>query len=367
MKIVKHNKSGAEVAMNDDIFDPRFPMLVNAELACIVGLDESIFLQQLHYWQLKYELVPSHQHDGRTWIYNSAESWRAQFPFWNADKIGRITRSLRSRNLVFATQKLNAYKYDKTIWYSLNYPLIRELILKKRAQHIEITHSAKMQNGGCKNAESNLRDCITESVNPQDLYHRLSTETTSENNNIVSDVVVNSEIEKLVAIIPASVMSAAIKTEIRQALGKPDGYIICESNINYAIKNHKAKNGKTGRQQSLGGFICRAIAEDYAAEERSKSIQLQEVAEKTRESVKAVNAKTEEQQAAEAADRQKRLEVWRSLPESIRIDCESELEHMISVNKIIPIPGNNPGIRELWLATLVAEGRIGRKPEQASV
>lgn len=196
---------------------------------------------------------------------------------------------------------------------------------------------------------------------------KITPQITQKNNNTGSDdvVVSSAELEKLIAMIPAGVVSKAIKTEILQALGKPDGYIIVSSNITYAIKNHKEENSKTGKQQSLGGFIRKAIADDYAAETRLKSLNRQATEEKIRESEEA-KIKEQEQEVAKAVAKENVLiEKWRLLPESIRSECEAEYEHKLKLDKFPPLPREH--LRELRLATLAAEGRIGRKPEQASL
>ncbi|RTR33942.1 DnaD domain protein [Robertmurraya yapensis] len=95
------------------------PILLSPKLAEMVGLNEAIFIQQLHYWQT----TSKHVHDGHKWVYNSYESWQEQFPFWSHTTIRRIVARLEKAELII-TGNYNIYKNDKTKWYRLNYDLI---------------------------------------------------------------------------------------------------------------------------------------------------------------------------------------------------------------------------------------------------
>ena len=93
------------------------PLLVLPSLAVLVGLNEAIFLQQLHYWLQRSE----HHRDSRLWIYNTYEEWHTQLPFWSVRTIRRIVSGLEERGLVISTTKYNRQKVDQTKWYSLDY------------------------------------------------------------------------------------------------------------------------------------------------------------------------------------------------------------------------------------------------------
>ena len=47
------------------------PLQVLPGLAAKIGLNEAIFLQQLHYWLVKSK----HEHDELRWVYNTYEEW----------------------------------------------------------------------------------------------------------------------------------------------------------------------------------------------------------------------------------------------------------------------------------------------------
>lgn len=94
------------------------PLIVLPGLACEVGLPESVFLQQLHYWLTSER---AHVRDGRKWVYNSIEEWLVQFPFWKKSALHRIISTLEERAVILGTAKYNATARDRRKWYTINY------------------------------------------------------------------------------------------------------------------------------------------------------------------------------------------------------------------------------------------------------
>ncbi|MCA1029682.1 DnaD domain protein [Bacillus timonensis] len=99
------------------------PLVVIPSLATTFGLNESIVLQQIHYWLDKSK----HEHDGHKWIYNSYEEWQLQFPFWSVSTIRRTITKLEKLGLI-VTGNFNRNKIDQTKWYRLNYEMFEQLI-----------------------------------------------------------------------------------------------------------------------------------------------------------------------------------------------------------------------------------------------
>ena len=93
------------------------PLLVLPSLAVLVGLNEAIFLQQLHYWLLQ----SGKERDGRRWVYNTYDEWHSQLPFWSLATLRRIVNGLEQQGLVVSTTAYNQHKVDRTKWYSLDY------------------------------------------------------------------------------------------------------------------------------------------------------------------------------------------------------------------------------------------------------
>ncbi|PEY62569.1 hypothetical protein COJ41_18485 [Bacillus thuringiensis] len=92
------------------------PLIVLPSLAVEIGLNEAIIVQQIHYWLQK----SNHEYDGRKWIYNSAEEWKKQFPFWGIATIRRTFTKLENSGLLLVGN-YNKLKIDRTKWYSIDY------------------------------------------------------------------------------------------------------------------------------------------------------------------------------------------------------------------------------------------------------
>lgn len=87
------------------------PLLVLPSLAEAVGLNEAIFLQQLH-WMLQRDGLEVH--DDRRWVRSSAENFQRQFPFWSVRTVERLIADLKKSNLILVrrTRGDNTYSLD---------------------------------------------------------------------------------------------------------------------------------------------------------------------------------------------------------------------------------------------------------------
>ncbi len=112
------------------------PLLVLPSLAVLVGLNEAIFLQQLHYWLL----TSGKERDGRRWVYNTYEEWHQQLPFWSLATLRRIVNGLEGQvpPLVLSTTVYNQHRVDRTKWYTLDYVALDRLAgdLREDADHV---------------------------------------------------------------------------------------------------------------------------------------------------------------------------------------------------------------------------------------
>ncbi len=105
-----------------------YPLVILPSLATKIGLNEAIVLQQIHYWLVRYEKANDERHnrDGRWWVYNTAEEWQENFPFWSVSTVRRTLDSLRETGLVL-TGNYNQKGYDRTLWYSIDYARLVEI------------------------------------------------------------------------------------------------------------------------------------------------------------------------------------------------------------------------------------------------
>ena len=144
------------------LFDEH-PILVDRELASVIGLNEAIVLQQLNYW---LHSKSAKQINGRLWVYNTYDNWRKDnFPFWSRNTIRRAFDSCIKRGLII-TGNFNKAGFDKTKWYSIDIEKLDEVMGSACAQNGQ-TSEPKWADGSNQDGHTNTRDYP---------------ETTSENN-----------------------------------------------------------------------------------------------------------------------------------------------------------------------------------------
>lgn len=115
------------------------PLQVLPSLAVAIGLNEAIFIQQIHYWLQ----TSKHEHDGRLWIFNTLEEWQLQFPFWSVSTLRRTIDNLRKRGLLL-TSNYNQTAAVRTLWYSIDYDLLNTLASVD--SNSPFAHSEQMEN-----------------------------------------------------------------------------------------------------------------------------------------------------------------------------------------------------------------------------
>ncbi|MEV9641027.1 conserved phage C-terminal domain-containing protein [Mammaliicoccus sciuri] len=96
------------------------PLLILPSLVKQVGLNEAVFLQQLHF----RSLVSRHVFEGEKWVYKTYEDWEEEFGFWSRTTIRRIIGNLEAQGYVISTSRHNKIKADQTKWYRINYSAI---------------------------------------------------------------------------------------------------------------------------------------------------------------------------------------------------------------------------------------------------
>lgn len=92
------------------------PLMCLPSLAVKIGLNEALFIQQLHYWVDRSKNII----DGRQWVYNTMADWSNQFPFWSQKTLSRTISNLEKKKLVISGN-YNQKGYDRTKWYTIDY------------------------------------------------------------------------------------------------------------------------------------------------------------------------------------------------------------------------------------------------------
>lgn len=140
----------------------REPLVVNTDLAVLIGLHEAIVLQQVHYWlQKNINIV-----DGRSWVYNSMDEWHKQFRYVSRDTVKRTFKSLVELGLL-ETGNHNKHHFDKTKWYSINYEKLDEierLSIGANCTNREVQNAPMLEGKMPQSDEGNLPQPIPETT-----------------------------------------------------------------------------------------------------------------------------------------------------------------------------------------------------------
>ncbi|MFW6047165.1 MAG: hypothetical protein ACOCP4_05215 [Candidatus Woesearchaeota archaeon] len=158
--------------------------IAQAKLATEIGLNENIFLQQVHYWIKGNEERNKNYKDGRYWTYNSYPDWKKKsFPFWSISTIRRTVVSLEKQGLITTTSKYNKKEYDNTKWYTINYDKLKAVTDKayniKPQSHPLEQGPVQNEQGGVQNEQGSVQN---EQTNTKDF-------TKINNNNNKGDFI----------------------------------------------------------------------------------------------------------------------------------------------------------------------------------
>lgn len=112
---MKTNMTG-NILLNDR------PIIVVPTLAVLLGTNESIILQQIHYWLQRSQHIKLN----RKWVYLTYDQLVEQIPFISKSTIRRTIIKLENKGYL-TSQNFNRLKLDKTKWYTINYENLNEL------------------------------------------------------------------------------------------------------------------------------------------------------------------------------------------------------------------------------------------------
>lgn len=155
------------------------PLVISPKLAKEVGLNESIILQQLHYWLVKSNNV----RDDYYWVYNTYKEWAKQFPFWSESTVKRILRKLEKEGYIVVSN-YNKSPMDKTKWYRIDYDKLGKVeeempVFDGKSESDDASgQNDPIVGSDWSDGEVNLSNS-TGQIDPSN-NHRVTTESTSE-------------------------------------------------------------------------------------------------------------------------------------------------------------------------------------------
>ncbi|WP_449540443.1 DnaD domain-containing protein [Ferdinandcohnia sp. Marseille-Q9671] len=190
--------------MNGNLLLNDKPLLIIPTLATTIGLNESIILQQLHYWIKRSTNI----REDRKWVYFTYEELGGQFPFFSKSTIRRTIMSLEASEYILA-KNFNKMKMDQTKWYTINYEIVNDLQGEENSDEVlqegeEIPSPKTEEELICSNRTDELLKLDNPSVQNEQLtcstwsnqmsnlskaIPEISTEITSENTSETSSSV----------------------------------------------------------------------------------------------------------------------------------------------------------------------------------
>lgn len=136
------------------------------ELACEIGLTESLLLLQIDYWIS----ISDNERDGMLWTYQSVRDIQQKaFPFLSVATISRALNNLIEKGYLIVGN-YNDKKYDKTRWFALNYYKLKEL----KSIRVDDEGSGVFQNE-TRSFQNETRKLQNETTIPE-----ITTDTTTE-------------------------------------------------------------------------------------------------------------------------------------------------------------------------------------------
>ena len=114
------------------------PLQVQPSLAKAIGLNEAVFLQQLHYWLGVSKFV----RDEKKWVYNTYDEWLDQFKYMSLSTLKRTIKSLKDQGLLCVEQFDNK-RSNQVNYYAINYEVLNK-IGEENSQAIDSIDEVKM-------------------------------------------------------------------------------------------------------------------------------------------------------------------------------------------------------------------------------
>lgn len=157
-----------------------YPLQVLPTIALAVGLNEGIFLQQLHYWiNIKIKSGETrHCIDGHWWVYNSYREWHQQMPWWSERTIRRIIDELRDDNIIIVSSELGN-PMDRRLWYTINYDRLDEILAEFDERFGDVPNETNASGQPDHMEEDRVSRCIIGRMSTSP-YAETSTENTTE-------------------------------------------------------------------------------------------------------------------------------------------------------------------------------------------
>ncbi|QYU58910.1 hypothetical protein K1728_05785 [Weissella confusa] len=274
--------------LRDLLINKNSVLILNLDLVDKIGLNEAIFLQQLHYWiEIKQRSAQAGEPvngfaDGRFWVYKTLNpiaktkaqkmtengrrvitSWSEDFSFWSSRTVQRTINSLVESGFVLKGN-FNKMKMDKTVWLTIDYERLSEEIADKARSdaygQIDQMHVDKMSIA----IPEITKPEITNIDWPSNFYKE---EEDKENvrANSMDDRVANEKINQVISTEPWIQSSPAWKYLFDWRMENPEGTLkLINSLVNSHWRLRRANDEGYSRVSTLGTDMSLNLAFDKA-------------------------------------------------------------------------------------------------------
>jgi DnaD/phage-associated family protein len=176
--LCRENSQG-ELIMISIIEKDENVMVFQPKLAQLLGLNEAIIINQIHYWVKRSKNII----EGRYWVYNTYESWQKQICFLSESTIKKTIKKLEGIGII-KSGNFNKSKLDKTKWYTIDYEVLQTFYEKAEETSggkISLRSDTDNQRTD-KNEPSNGLELPVEEVSSNQAIPETTTEITTKDN-----------------------------------------------------------------------------------------------------------------------------------------------------------------------------------------
>lgn len=126
-----------DIKLYDEIFcNTNNTIHVRKGLARAFGLEKGAILTQLEGWinAVRRSNEEYHFRDGRWWVWNTLEQWHEKMDYCSDRTMRRHIDWFKEQGIIIVRNDLNALKYDRTYWYTIDYDTLERIYAEKIAE-----------------------------------------------------------------------------------------------------------------------------------------------------------------------------------------------------------------------------------------
>ena len=170
-------------------------LIFRKELACMIGLNEAIILNQVEYWLRKNEEQGNNFIDGRYWVFNTYEDWKKDnFPFMSTATVKRTFTKLEKSGILISAN-YNKMAIDRTKWYSISYEKLQETLEIWRLGQSEPSKRSDRAIAKCQ-SEPSIKHRIPYNTTESNLLYSVESEFDTVRSEELDFDIVKRQIEK---------------------------------------------------------------------------------------------------------------------------------------------------------------------------